>query len=160
MTEKTQRVFIADIERLTPDMMQIEKQAHAVPWSGQVFGLCFGGGYRVVGLYLISDGVTRMIGYSVVHKVLDELSLMNIAIAPEYRGKGFGRMLMQDIIDYACDEKGAQQWRVFLEVREGNKTAIAMYKSLGFTEIGRRPGYYQPARAGNPREDAVVMALE
>jgi len=156
----SERVFVANVERLTPEMMQIEKQAHAVPWSAQVFGLCFGGGYRVVGLYLLeASGAARIIGYSVVHKVLDELSLMNVAVDPEYRGRGFGRLLMDDMIAYASDEQGALQWRIFLEVREGNAGAIGLYESLGFEEVGRRPGYYQPARAGDSREDAVVMVL-
>jgi ribosomal-protein-alanine N-acetyltransferase len=46
---------------------------------------------------------------------------------------------------------------VFLEVRPSNPLAKALYESVGFVEIGRRPRYY-PARDG--REDAVVMVLE
>jgi ribosomal-protein-alanine N-acetyltransferase len=47
--------------------------------------------------------------------------------------------------------------RVFLEVRPSNPVAQNLYRSIGFTEIGRRPRYY-PAREG--REDAIVMELE
>ena len=47
--------------------------------------------------------------------------------------------------------------RIFLEVRPSNPVAKALYDSLGFNEIGRRPSYY-PARGG--REDAIVMALD
>ncbi|EGN74592.1 ribosomal-protein-alanine acetyltransferase [Idiomarina sp. A28L] len=159
MTKEKQRLFIADIDRLTPDMMQIEKQSHAVPWSGQVFGLCFGGGYRVVGLYAITETGTRLIGYTVVHKVLDELSLINIAVDPEYRGNGYGRVLLENVIDYASNEQGEQEWMIFLEVRESNRAAISLYESLGFNEIGCRVEYYQPTRPGKSRENALVMAL-
>ena len=47
--------------------------------------------------------------------------------------------------------------RVFLEVRPSNRSAIALYHSAGFNEIGKRPNYYPGPRA---REDALVMAME
>ncbi|MFN8901906.1 MAG: ribosomal protein S18-alanine N-acetyltransferase, partial [Lysobacteraceae bacterium] len=83
-----------------------------------------------------------------------EAHLLTLCIDPVQQGRGLGRRLLRRMIDLA-------RWhmadRVFLEVRPSNPTAIALYRSEGFNEIGTRPRYY-PAKDG--REDAIVMAME
>jgi ribosomal-protein-alanine N-acetyltransferase len=160
-THNSPKLMLANLVQLTPEVMQIEELAHAVPWSAQTFSLSFAPNYRVVGLYqLTNDGEhtnSRLIGFTVVHQVLDELTLMNIAVHPDFRGHGYGKMLLDDVISFASDNNGEQQWRIYLEVRESNAEAIGLYKAAGFSEAGRRNGYYPPKSASEARENAVIM---
>lgn len=95
-----------------------------------------------------------LLGYAVQCLVLDEATLLNIAVAPEAQGRGLGRRLLRQVLDSARQTGGAV---CFLEVRVGNGAAIALYQRAGFIEVGRRKGYY-PASDG--REDALVMRCE
>ena len=73
-------------------------------------------------------------------------------IAEAARGRGRGRALLRALLETAR-ERGARE--IFLEVRDDNPTATALYASEGFVEIGRRPRYYQPDDV-----DAIVMKLD
>ena len=72
-------------------------------------------------------------------------------MAPDTRRGGIGRALVQKVIS-ALTERGARQ--IYLEVRESNAGARAMYGALGFQEVGRRRGYYR-----RPIEDAIVLRV-
>jgi [ribosomal protein S18]-alanine N-acetyltransferase len=74
-----------------------------------------------------------------------ESELLNLAVAPEWRRRGLARALLQDLA-------GRHPGLLYLEVRESNESALRFYKSFGFEEVGRRPGYYR-----TPSEGAVVM---
>lgn len=76
-------------------------------------------------------------------------SLDTLTVAPAFRRQGVARALLQAALQSLCAEGAVF---CFLEVRESNAPAIALYKSLGFTAVGRRRGFYQ-----NPSEDALVM---
>ena len=78
--------------------------------------------------------------------------MLNICVAPAYQSRGYGRVILQRLIDEATRFKADS---MFLEVRPSNPKAISLYHSMGFNEIGNRKGYY-PAKQG--REDAIVMA--
>jgi ribosomal-protein-alanine acetyltransferase len=78
-----------------------------------------------------------------------EADIQTIAVAPEARRRGLGRVLMISLLNEAR-RRGAHE--VFLEVRADNPNAEALYESLGFERIGIRPHYYQPDDV-----DAVVM---
>lgn len=93
-------------------------------------------------------------GHAVVSLVIDEAELLMITIAPEYQGRGLGKVLLQHTLQ-TLQKKGATC--LFLEVRESNKAAIALYETLGFCETGRRSGYY-PTKKG--REDALIYSIE
>lgn len=86
--------------------------------------------------------------------VLDEASLLLIAVRPGARGKGLGRQLLLALLD-GLESVGIH--RCLLEVRESNMAALALYQSCGFARDGRRRGYYPP-EAGGKREDAVLMS--
>jgi ribosomal-protein-alanine N-acetyltransferase len=81
-----------------------------------------------------------------------EADVQTIAVAPEVRRMGLGRVLMHALLKAA---RSAGVGDVFLEVRADNAGAQALYDSLGFAGIGVRPGYYQPDDV-----DAIVMKLE
>jgi len=129
---------------------ELEHASYAFPWSQGIFGDCLKAGHPAWVLCL--DG--HIIGYGILSIGAGEAHVLNVCIAPDQRGQGFGRHLMKRLIDIAR-WNGAE--RVFLEVRPSNPNAQALYASLGFHEIGRRPRYY-PAHGG--REDAIVMALD
>lgn len=80
-----------------------------------------------------------------------EADVQTIAVAPEARGRGLGRALMERMLTQARERRMRE---VFLEVRADNPVAQALYRSLGFVELGVRPGYYQPEGI-----DAIVMRL-
>ena len=85
--------------------------------------------------------------------MLDEATLFNIAVAPEFQRKGLGRELLDALI-VGLEEKGIVT--LWLEVRDSNRAAIALYESLGFNEVSIRRNYYPTA---DGREDARIMAL-
>lgn len=129
---------------------ELEQASYDFPWSQGIFGDCLKAGHPSWVLCLDR----QIIGYGILSVGAGEAHVLNVCIAPDQRGQGFGRHLMKRLLDIA-------RWnaaeRVFLEVRPSNPNAQALYASLGFHQIGRRPRYY-PAREG--REDAIVMALE
>ncbi|WP_236672212.1 GNAT family N-acetyltransferase [Croceicoccus sp. YJ47] len=100
------------------------------------------------------DSSCEAAGFAVVRTVLDEAELMLIAVAPRWRGRGYGRHLLIDVIDRAAVAGVA---RLFLEMRSDNP-ARALYEGIGFCPVGRRPGYYK-GRDGTKR-DAVTYAIE
>lgn len=96
---------------------------------------------RVVG-FLVSRQISAESG-----KALPEREILNIAVAPPYRRMGVAKRLLE----WELRHKGV----FFLEVRESNQAAQALYRELGFVEIGRRSGYYQ-----EPSEGAIVMQMK
>ncbi len=94
--------------------------------------------------------VERPGGMAIFRVVLDEAELLTIGVLPGNRRQGTGRALLaQGIAD--CIARGAG--RLFLEVAADNQPALALYESVGFAPVGRRPKYYANGR------DAVLMAL-
>ncbi|MCU1063007.1 ribosomal protein S18-alanine N-acetyltransferase [Stenotrophomonas maltophilia] len=131
-------------------VMAIEVRGYPFPWTRGIFVDCLRAGYP--GLAMERDG--QLIGYGVLSIAADEAHVLNICIDPLAQSRGLGRQLLRALVQLAGN-RGAH--RVFLEVRPSNTSALALYHSEGFNEIGRRPRYY-PAAQG--REDAVVMAIE
>ena len=81
-----------------------------------------------------------IIGYAVVWITCDEAEIHWIEIFQEYRGKGFGRKLLQDILEFLKENENIR--KIFLEVDEENKKALSLYRSLGFTPLYVRQNYY------------------
>jgi ribosomal-protein-alanine N-acetyltransferase len=132
-------------------VMAIENQVYAFPWTQGIFQDCLRVGYCC---WLAELG-QRVIGYGVMSVVIDESHILNLSVHPDWQRQGLGRKLIQRLLKIAR-QHGAET--SFLEVRESNRPALALYGGLGFVEIGRRHGYY-PAGTGE-REDALVMSLE
>ena len=106
------------------------------------------------GRYLVDVEAGRVVGYGGVRAVRGgaDADIQTIAIAEAARGAGRGRTLLRALLGEAR-ERGARE--MFLEVRADNPAAESLYVSEGFTEIARRPRYYQPDDV-----DAVVMRLD
>lgn len=94
----------------------------------------------------------RVAGFSLHRTISDEAELLLLAVTPELRRRGIARMLLDDFLEYARD-RGAT--RVHLEVREGNP-AVIMYRSAGFTLVGRRRKYYRGRFGGE--FDALTLS--
>ncbi|WP_312546520.1 ribosomal protein S18-alanine N-acetyltransferase [Pantoea eucalypti] len=141
------------ISLLTPDDLAqafaIERRSHAFPWSEKTFAS--NQGERFINLRLDVDG--KMVAFAITQVVLDEASLFNIAVDPDFQRRGYGRQLLQHLINELIKRNVLTLW---LEVRASNLPAIALYEQLGFNQVSRRPNYY-PTASG--REDAILMAL-
>jgi len=92
-----------------------------------------------------------IIGFVIAHLLSVESHILNIAVDPAHQGKGFGRVLLYAILNYAAERGGS---RAVLEVRESNLRAQELYRSVGFEIVGHRKNYYE-----RQREDALVMTL-
>lgn len=99
--------------------------------------------------YYVIEVDQEIIGFCGVWLVLDEAQVTNIAIDPSQRGKGYGTILFQYMLNQVI-RKGATN--LSLEVRKSNKTAQAMYKKFGLECAGIRKHYYT-----DNNEDAIVM---
>jgi ribosomal-protein-alanine N-acetyltransferase len=97
------------------------------------------------------DG-TRLCAYCAFRLVLDELHVMNVAVAPGERRRGLARRLLAIVFRRAA-RAGAR--RALLELRVSNRAALALYESLGFRRLSVRRDYYH-----EPVEDALVLVRE
>ena len=124
----------------------LEKRCFSDPWSRALFQqeLDNERSYYVV---LLDDDV--VIGYAGFWKIFDEGHIMNIAVAPEYRGQHLSHLLMKSFLDFAVQNDIRY---LTLEVREGNVPARNLYYQYGFQDAGVRKGYYQ-----DNGENAIVM---
>lgn len=147
------QTLLAPFNVTNPEFYLIELAAHAVPWSRAAFESCQAESYRNQGLWVSGAPV----GYTLCQVIAEEVTLMNIAVDPKYQGQGFGALLIKDIIAFACNQHGEQIYPIFLEVRQSNHQAIRLYEKHGFTEVGRRPGYYPPISPKSEKETAIVM---
>jgi [ribosomal protein S18]-alanine N-acetyltransferase len=129
-------------------VVQIERACFADPWTEESFRRLLAGHsaiFQVVGYPPDFD----VAGYVIAFAIGDDAELLNIAVSPAHRGKGLaGQMLDAVLIELG----GRAVKNAFLEVRESNVAARALYGSRGFREIGRRRNYYR-----RPVEDALVM---
>jgi [ribosomal protein S18]-alanine N-acetyltransferase len=100
---------------------------------------------------LVIEEERRIQGFLVARSVEREWEIENIAIAGPARRRGLGSRLLGEFLDLARG-RGAES--VFLEVRQSNRVARALYEKWAFVEAGRRNGYFR-----EPEEDAVVYRL-
>jgi ribosomal-protein-alanine N-acetyltransferase len=92
-----------------------------------------------------------ILAFLVAQRIDAEWELENIVVAPAIRRRGVGARLLGEFIRYARAEEGSG---IFLEVRESNQSARALYRKLGFEETGLRKSYYS-----DPLEDAILCSL-
>jgi ribosomal-protein-alanine N-acetyltransferase len=91
------------------------------------------------------------VAFVVTRFVVPDMDIVNLAVARDRRRRGLGRLLLASLLDHAASNRVQS---VFLEVREGNQEARRLYRSAGFEETQRRPGFYR-----EPLEDAILMRL-
>ena len=128
-----------------PQIAELERICFSDPWSEQTLrDSLVNPLYRFVA---VKDGA-RVLGYAGMFLTIPEAQIANIAVTPDERRQGLGRLLVRGLVREA-EEAGAQV--VFLEVREHNAGAIALYEQEGFIRVGMRKNYYD-----NPVENGFV----
>ena len=135
--------------REVPQVTELEKLCFSQPWSEKSVA---GELENPLALWLVAMEGDRLAGYVGSQTVMDETDMMNLAVAPQFRRQGVGEALV-NALTASLKELGSRC--LTLEVRDSNEAARALYGKLGFTEIGRRRGYYR-----DPREDALILRKE
>jgi ribosomal-protein-alanine N-acetyltransferase len=136
-----------------PAVMRIERQSFAMPWQESTFrGLMRRPSAALVTAEAAENKAREVVGFAVLWFAADEAELGDLAVDPGYQRRGIGRLLLEASIETAR-ARGSRT--LYLEVRESNAAARALYESRGFRTVGCRPGYYS-----EPREDACVMRLD
>jgi ribosomal-protein-alanine N-acetyltransferase len=135
-----------------PALAALDAACSPHPWSERQFAAALESDReRVLVARSARSAAPGLVGFCVEMSVADEVHIHSVAVHPEWRRRGLGRLLLETALGVA-ERSGAT--RAFLEVRAGNAAALALYGALGFAATGRRRDYYE-----SPREDAVVMAL-
>ncbi|TCB82410.1 ribosomal protein S18-alanine N-acetyltransferase [Acinetobacter sp. ANC 4173] len=127
-------------------VVQIEKLVQSHPWTLNQFQDAVNGYQSTV---IEQSG--QVVGFCILQPVLDEANLLLMAIHPNQQGKGLGYRLLDESIALLKN----QPVQIFLEVREGNQAAIALYEKSGFHQIDLRKNYYPSPNGG--REHAIIM---
>jgi ribosomal-protein-alanine N-acetyltransferase len=141
------------IERLAPDadlgpILEIERASFSNPWTLEMFRWELRNSeVSTTWVLKVADGTVA--AFCCAWVVLDELHINNIAVRPEFRRRGFARLLLGHVVDEAVGRGAA---KATLEVRRSNASALRLYDRLGFTVRGVRPDYYS-----NPVEDALIL---
>lgn len=131
-----------------PNVLEIERRSFSIPWTERAFRHLM---ERDDGAVLVVEGPEGgLAGYAAFWIVADEAELGDLAVRPERRRRGLGRALVEAVARAARD-RGAET--LFLQVRESNAAARALYREAGFRTVGRRSSYYR-----RPPEDAVLLS--
>jgi ribosomal-protein-alanine N-acetyltransferase len=141
-------IYVPALVEDLPDLLAIESASFAQPWSKASFLSELR--KAPPSLYVVrSEPSPCILGYICFWPVADEFQMLNFAVHPDYRRQGLGRHLLTFLLILAEEKRIST---VLLEVRPSNQAALALYQSLGFKVLYRRPGYYEPEG-----EDALVM---
>jgi len=132
-----------------PEIAAIERSCFSDPWSEGLFQEVLWNDAAVMVVAEGEDGA--VMGYAELSVVLDEGTLDNVAVAPEYRRQGVADAMLSAFVRFGR----AKLAFLTLEVRESNIPAITLYQKHGFRAVGRRKNYYS-----DPLEDAILMTLE
>jgi [ribosomal protein S18]-alanine N-acetyltransferase len=157
------------IRKATPEdipfIMRIERDCDtAAHWAEQQYRELFGAAADrdIKRLALVAESAsssaetdsreTAPLGFLVARHLAPEWELENIVVTPSARRKGVGKQLLDGLLNTARE---AHSTVVFLEVRESNIAARALYEKLGLRETGRRKSYYT-----SPLEDAILYSFD
>ena len=113
---------------------ELEQLSFSIPWSYE---------------YLIFEENGKAAGYLNFRILAGEGEIERVAVHPQWRGRGFGRKLMEAMVEYASSQGVAE---ITLDVRAGNERARNLYESCGFVNEAIRRNYYR-----KPTEDAIIM---
>lgn len=124
----------------------IERACFSDPWPEEVLRQEL---TNPLSLWLaaVEEGVVA--GYVGSQSVIDAADMMNLAVRPEYRRQGLAQRLIRTLEEMLA---ARGMLTLTLEVRPSNGAAVALYRKLGFQEVGRRPRYYF-----KPVEDALIL---
>lgn len=130
-----------------PSVAALEKLCFSDPWSASSIASELD---NPLSLWLVWEEDGTAAAYLGVQRVPPQADVMNVAVSPALRRRGIARALFAEL-----ERRLPEIDELFLEVRASNSGAIALYRTLGFEQVGRRPNYYL-----DPREDALILRKE
>lgn len=130
-----------------PSVAALEKLCFSDPWSVSSIASELD---NPLSLWLVWEEDGTAAAYLGVQRVPPQADVMNVAVSPALRRRGIARALFAEL-----ERRLPEIDELFLEVRASNSGAIALYRTLGFAQVGRRPNYYL-----DPREDALILRKE
>ncbi|WP_165475026.1 ribosomal protein S18-alanine N-acetyltransferase [Legionella yabuuchiae] len=138
---------LGDIDQV----FSIESTAHKTPWCRKVIQDCVLIGYHCRVLEIIQDSTLQIVAYTISRIEDSNCHILNLCVAPLYQGLGYGRLILNDLIDMVKIHPELNQSS--LEVRQSNTKAIRLYEQLGFSKVGAKEAYYKDE---DGIEDAIV----
>ncbi len=126
----------------------IEEESFKRPWTRDGFETELA---REPSICLTLKDGDRVFGYLIFWLIQDEIHILNIAVRPDLRKMGLGKVLLAYLTDFAREVRAES---IFLEVRRSNQAAQALYRRTGFKVVGERKNYYS-----EDNEDALMMTL-
>lgn len=133
-----------------PDVLALETQAFSSGWPSTAFERELQ--QNKLARYIVLRAPGRLLGFAGLWLMVEEAHVVTVAVAADAQRQGYGSLLVHGLLRLARREG----MRVAtLEVRESNVAARALYRDLGFHEVGKRKRYYS-----DNREDAVIMTTE
>lgn len=130
-----------------PDLVAIDASS-PTPWSAAAFEAEVS---HVPPTIFVLREADRPLAFVSARVQAPDLDIVNVAVAAARRRSGLGRLLIRKLLESPA-ARGVE--KVFLEVRESNAAALALYRGMGFEETQRRRNFYR-----DPVEDAVLMML-
>ena len=147
MCQEVDKIVIQKMSKEDVDqVVRLEKICFSDPWSKETFMEEL---QLKVAIPFIVKLEEKVVGYTCLWHLDDQLEVANFAVSPDHRRKGIGEKLIKRIL-LEAKERGCKN--IVLSVRESNKAAINLYTKFGFAEVGRRKKYYRL-----PIEDALTM---
>ena len=128
------------------EIAAIEEMTFAMPWSRKDF---WAEAMNENAIYIVGVIDEKIVAYAGAWISFEEAQVTNVAVHPDYRGRGFGTKLFAKLIE---EVKLIDVTAITLEVRPSNEAAIRLYEKFGLKSVGRRKGYYL-----DNNEDALIM---
>ena len=128
-----------------PFLVELEKECFVDAWSEKALRDSFALPFSHC--FLLEDE-GQVCGYCILSVLFEDAEILNIAVSPAHRKKGYGKRLMDAMLEKA---RALEATQCFLEVRESNAAAISLYEKYGFSQYGVRKRYYADG------ENALVM---
>lgn len=140
-------------ERMTKNhvwqVSDLEKACFQTPWSENAIASEVD---NPLSLWIVAVEDGKVLGYVGSQSVLGEADMMNLAVDKSCRRQGIARQLISELVNQLNKQ---DVFKLTLEVRASNESAIFLYQRLGFMQVGCRPNYYS-----NPKEDALILRKE
>lgn len=150
MEENKKGLFIEPVKEEDLDtILEIERKSFSCPWTKGMFEREI---MLPISKFIVLHLGNEIIGYGGYWKILEEAHIVNFAIAPEKRRKGYGEYLLKEMLNIAHSQ-GLK--RAILEVRVSNLPAQELYRKCGFVNHSVRAKYYP-----DNNEDALLMVEE
>src|SRR5512135_3101311 len=143
---RLRRMVPADVRAV----MAIERASFSSGWPSTAFERELS--QNEMARYVVLEDEGELVGFAGLWLMLDEAHVVTVAVLPEHRGKGFGRLLVHGLLGVARESEMSV---ATLECRVSNTAARALYGRYGFYEVGVRKKYYS-----DNQEDAVIMTTE